>query len=82
MASSEIYQKPVQWLGLSPRSHNSLARAHIATVGELLAMSDEDLLEIRNFGPKPLEELRNRLAEMGIPRHWGGPKPDNSQEDF
>jgi hypothetical protein len=43
-----------------------LKRAHINKVGEVLEMSDDDLLKIRNFGVKSLEELREKLTERGI----------------
>ena len=45
---------------------NCLKRAHIGKVGEVLQMSDQDLLKIRNFGEKSLTELREKLAEQGI----------------
>ncbi|MCH8897561.1 MAG: DNA-directed RNA polymerase subunit alpha [Chloroflexi bacterium] len=64
--SPEIYQTPIERLELSPRTLNCLKRAHITKVGEVLEMSDEDLLKIRNFGEKSLEELREKLAERGI----------------
>ena len=62
----DIYQTPIIRLGLSPRTHNCLISVHVTKVGEVLKMSDEDLLKIRNFGEKPLEELRRKLAEMGL----------------
>ncbi len=64
--SPEVYQTPIERLELSPRTLNCLKRAHITKVGEVLEMSDDDLLKIRNFGEKSLEELREKLAERGI----------------
>lgn len=64
--SPEIYQTPIERLDLSPRTLNCLKRAHITKVGEVLEMSDDDLLKIRNFGDKSLEELREKLTERGI----------------
>lgn len=64
--SPEIYQMPIERLELSHRTLNCLKRAHITRVGEVLEMSDEDLLKIRNFGEKSLSELRTRLAEQGV----------------
>lgn len=61
--SPELYQTPIERLDLSARTLNCLKRAHIARVGEVLEMSDEDLLKIRNFGEKSLEELRSKLRE-------------------
>ena len=82
MASPEIYQSPIECLNLSPRSLNSLKRAHITRVGEVLKMSDEELLQIRNFGQKPLEELRNKLAEKGITQHPEEEPRTGDEEDF
>jgi DNA-directed RNA polymerase subunit alpha len=64
--SPEIYQTPIERLDLSPRTLNCLKRAHITKVGEVLEMTDDDLLKIRNFGDRSLEELRDKLAERGI----------------
>ena len=64
--SPEIYQTPIERLELSPRTLNCLKRAQINRVGEVLEMSDDDLLRIRNFGDKSLQELREKLAERGI----------------
>ena len=64
--SPEIYQTPIERLDLSHRTLNCLKRAHITRVGEVLEMSDDDLLKIRNFGEKSLSELRSRLAEQGV----------------
>jgi DNA-directed RNA polymerase subunit alpha len=64
--SPEVYQTPIERLDVSPRTLNCLKRAHITKVGEVLEMSDDDLLKIRNFGDKSLEELRQKLAERGI----------------
>ena len=50
-------------MDLSPETLNCLKRAHITGVGEVLDLSDEDLLKIRNFGDKSLKELRGKLAE-------------------
>jgi DNA-directed RNA polymerase subunit alpha len=77
--SPEVYQTPIERLDLSPRTLNCLKRAHITKVGEVLEMSDDDLLKIRNFGDKSLEELRQKLAERGItayPRSL----PESSEE--
>ncbi len=66
VVSPEVYQTPIERLELSPRTLNCLKRAQINRVGEVLEMSDEDLLKIRNFGEKSLFELQEKLAEHGI----------------
>ena len=62
---------PLEKLQLSPRTANCLKRAHINRVGEVVDMSDEDLLKIRNFGERSLAELREKLAELNIPSRAG-----------
>ncbi len=57
---------PVEELKLTMRSYNCLKREGIHTVGELVARSEEDLLDIRNFGSKSIEEVKLRLHEMGL----------------
>ena len=55
-------------LSLSPRTLNCLKRAGIHKVGEILEKSRMELLRIRNFGEKSLEELDQKLEEQGL-RH-------------
>lgn len=57
---------PIEELGLSVRAYNALKRNSITKVGELLALNDDELLHIRNFGDKSLVELRDRLATLGL----------------
>ena len=73
--SPEIYQTPIERLELSHRTLNCLKRAHITRVGEVLEMSDEELLKIRNFGEKSLSELRSRLDEQGVSSAAASPNP-------
>ncbi len=64
----EIHSTPLARLGLSPRTLNALLRAHISLVGQVLVMSDEELIRIRNFGERCLIELDQKLAEMNLER--------------
>lgn len=57
---------PIDNLGLQSRSFNALRRRGILTVGELVAHSEADLLDIRNFGSKSIEEIKERLAGLGM----------------
>jgi len=57
---------PVEDLQLTVRSYNCLKREGIHTVGELLSRSEQDLLDIRNFGSKSIDEVKAKLAEMGL----------------
>jgi DNA-directed RNA polymerase subunit alpha len=54
-------ETPIEELQLSARAENSLKRAGITKVGQLVTMNPEDLLSIRNFGQKSFNELVERL---------------------
>ena len=85
VVSPEIYQTPIEKLELSPRTLNCLKRSHISKVGEVLEMSDDELLKIRNFGEKSLVELKEKLAEHGVTdlgESAAGSVPDISPEDL
>ncbi len=65
----EVYEIPIEQLDLSVRVFNSLRRTGITSVGEvleMLALGDDTLLTIRNFGQKSLSELRAQLQEGGF----------------
>src|SRR6266545_1576823 len=57
---------PIEELDLSVRSYNCLKREGITTVGELVTKSEADLLDIRNFGAKSIDEVREKLHELGL----------------
>ncbi|XVG96109.1 DNA-directed RNA polymerase subunit alpha [Eubacteriales bacterium KG127] len=56
----------IEELELSVRSFNCLKRANINTVEELTEKSDEDMMKVRNLGRKSLEEVKNKLTELGL----------------
>ena len=57
---------PIEDLDLSERPRNCLKRAQINTVGELLTKTEDDLLNITNFGQKSLDEVKAKLDERGL----------------
>lgn len=57
----KVYETPIEELDLSVRAYNCLKRSNITKVGQVLTMNEEDLLGVRNFGEKSLQELRERL---------------------
>ena len=61
-----ILAKNLDDFDLSVRTANCLKNASIATVGDLVARSERDILEIKNFGKKSLEELQELLARLGL----------------
>jgi len=73
------YDMPIEALNLNVRAYNCLKRAGISTVGQVLAKlvgNENELLEIRNFGRKSLEELKEKLTEKGL-----YPPPDGFKAD-
>lgn len=62
----KVLEMPIEELELSMRSFNCLKRAGINTVGELIQKTEEEISKVRNMGKKSLEEVRNKLAEMGL----------------
>ncbi len=57
---------PIEELDLTVRSYNCLKREGIHTVGELVSRSEADLLDIRNFGAKSIDEVKAKLVGMGL----------------
>lgn len=64
--ASGVLAQPIEDLDLTVRSYNCLKREGVATVGELLEHSEDDLLEIRNFGQKSIDEVKAKLEELGL----------------
>jgi DNA-directed RNA polymerase subunit alpha len=65
-ATSPDLDLPIEDLDLSERPRNCLKRAQINTVGELLTKTEDDLLNITNFGQKSLDEVKQKLDERGL----------------
>src|SRR5699024_2462902 len=63
--SSEL-SMPIEDLDLSVRSYNCLKREGINAVSELVALSETQLMNIRNFGQKSVDEVRDKLVELGL----------------
>jgi DNA-directed RNA polymerase subunit alpha len=67
--SGELYAKlerPVSELDLSVRASNCLEAANIRTIGELAALTEEEVLGIRNFGKTTLKEVKKKLSQLGL----------------
>jgi len=67
--NEELAQKlsmPIQELELSVRANNCLESAKVETVGQLVKMTEADLLKIRSFGKTSLREIRRKLADIGL----------------
>ena len=61
-----IYEAPIEDLKFSTRIFNSLKRADIHTVADLVARSREDLMKVRNLGATSLDELVEKLGAHGL----------------
>jgi DNA-directed RNA polymerase subunit alpha len=65
----ELVQKmkiPIQELELSVRASNCLESVKVETVGQLVAMTEADLLKVRSFGKTSLREVKRKLADIGL----------------
>lgn len=63
---ANMLDMPIEDLDLPMRAYNSLKRNNIVKVHQLLALQDEDLLRMRNFGKKSLDEMKERLRMRGF----------------
>src|SRR3989442_609778 len=61
-----LMDTPIEELDLSVRAFNCLKANEIQTVGQLLQKREEELLALRNFGRKSLDEIKEKLVEKGF----------------
>ena len=77
--SASLLDAPIEELDLPMRAYNSLKRNNITKIGQLLALGDDELLRMRNFGKKSLDDMKERLALRGfIPPEDGAPMTDEA----
>ena len=62
----EILSQPVEEIELSSRAANCLKAARIKTIRELVVKRPEELMAVKNFGKKSLDEIKDRLKDMGL----------------
>ncbi len=65
-SKSKTLEMSIDELDLSVRSHNCLKRAGINTVADLVGKTEEDMMKVRNLGRKSLEEVLNKMVELGL----------------
>jgi DNA-directed RNA polymerase subunit alpha len=63
---ADLVSKSVDMLDLSVRAKNCLDSENIQTIRELVAMTESDLLKVRNFGKTSLKEVKTKLAALGL----------------
>jgi DNA-directed RNA polymerase subunit alpha len=77
--AASLLDAPIEELDLPMRAYNSLKRNNITKIGQLLALGDDELLRMRNFGKKSLDDMKERLALRGfIPPEDGTPTADEA----
>ena len=64
--STLTFEMNIDELELSVRSYNCLKRAGINTVEELTERTEDDMMKVRNLGKKSLDEVKNKLEELGL----------------
>ena len=62
----QILEMTVEELDLSVRSFNCLKRANIHKVGDLIEKSEDEMMKVRNLGKKSLDEVIQKLAQIGL----------------
>ncbi len=62
----KVLELSIEELDLSVRSYNCLKRAGINTVEDLANKTEEDMMKVRNLGRKSLEEVLNKMSELGL----------------
>ena len=65
-AIDRLMEMTVEELDLSVRSYNCLKRAGINTLEELTRKTEEDIMKVRNLGKKSLQEIKEKLAALGL----------------
>jgi DNA-directed RNA polymerase subunit alpha len=73
--------KRIKDMDFSVRTFNCLRKVGITTVGELIAHSDSELMAIKNFGRKSLNEVKEKLQEMGLALRESGEYIPNDLEE-
>ena len=63
---SRLLDIPIERMALTVRSFNALHKAGIYTAGGILEKSDIELLKIKNFGRKCLQEIKDKLSSLGL----------------
>ncbi len=64
--TSKLASMPIEELDLSVRPYNCLKRAGINTLGDLLQRTEDEVVNVKNFGRKSLDEVKEKLAALGL----------------
>jgi DNA-directed RNA polymerase subunit alpha len=82
-ARQRTLEMPVESLDFSVRTSNCLRKEQIRTVGELVERSEDDLMRVRNFGRKSLDEVKEKLGALALllAPSPGGPRISEAEEE-
>jgi DNA-directed RNA polymerase subunit alpha len=64
--ANKMASMPIEELDLSVRPYNCLKRAGINTLGDLLQRTEEEVVNVKNFGRKSLDEVKEKLSALGL----------------
>ncbi len=64
--TNKLATMPIEELDLSVRPYNCLKRAGINTLGDLLQRTEDEVVNVKNFGRKSLDEVKEKLAALGL----------------
>ncbi|MCA9112748.1 MAG: DNA-directed RNA polymerase subunit alpha, partial [Planctomycetaceae bacterium] len=65
-AEQAVLNRPVSDLNLSVRSRKCMTRLGLTSIGQLISRTPDELLAAKNFGVTSLNEIRQKLTEMGV----------------
>ncbi|WP_019786944.1 DNA-directed RNA polymerase subunit alpha C-terminal domain-containing protein, partial [Streptococcus sobrinus] len=66
VSNDQVLDRTIEEIDLSVRSYNCLKRAGINTVFDLTEKTEPEMMKVRNLGRKSLEEVKVKLAELGL----------------
>ncbi|MCL5945352.1 MAG: DNA-directed RNA polymerase subunit alpha [Planctomycetes bacterium] len=73
--------EPLSTLGLSVRANNCLESARIHTIGDMIQLTDAEIMKVRSFGKTSLREIKAKLQEMGFSLGMQVPEEEPAKED-
>ncbi|MSR45857.1 MAG: DNA-directed RNA polymerase subunit alpha [Planctomycetes bacterium] len=79
--TSVLLDQPISNLNLSVRARNCLDAENVRTIRQLVKLSEQDLLELRNFGQTSLKEVKKRLGEKGLALAGSAIYIDDGEDD-
>jgi len=72
----ELFSQPLGIMDLSVRSSNCLLGAGLKTVGDLVSKTEDEIMNFKNFGKKSLDEIKDKLKDMGLSLGMSGERND------